>query len=147
MRSEKKGTNATTEAAPKGIVSSELASCGVVDAGRAVRLNLLDQAGNSTFVELPFDQAASVVLTLPSLLTRALQVRTGSADARYVLSAAQWALELAQGGNNLLLSLRTEDGFDVCFGISLEMCKDIGSAMSIGIRRATEGGALTFKVH
>ena len=147
MGPEKKGTNATTEATPRGIVSGELATCGVVDAGRALRLNLLDQAGNSTFVEFPFDQAASVVLTLPSLLTKALQVRTGSADARYVFAAARWALELAQGGNSLLLSLRTEDGFDVCFGISLEMCKDIGSAMSTGIKRATEGGALTSKVH
>jgi hypothetical protein len=146
MRSEKKGINRTAETAPHGIVSGELATCGVLDGGRALRLNLLDQAGNPTFVELPFDQAASIVLTLPSLLTKALQARTGSADARYVFSAARWKLELAQG-NSLLLSLRTDDGFDICFGISFEMCKAIGAAMSTGVERATAGGAPMVKVH
>jgi hypothetical protein len=140
--------NVTDTGAPSGIVSSTLDNCGVLENGRVVHLSMRDQAGDSTFVDLPFDQAASLALTLPRLLEMALQMRTGRSDARYVYPAARWSLEPAQGESFLIFSLQTSDGFGLYFGVPFEMCKEIGSAMSKEGTRAIESGPIfTTHVH
>ena len=148
MASEANVTDTAVEAEPSGIVSSKLDSCGVLEDGRVVRLSMLDQAGDSTFVEFPFDQAASVALTLPRLLTKALQMRSGSSDVRYVYPVARWSLELAQGESCLILRLETSDGFDVYFGVPFAMCNELGSALSKAGASAVESGPIiTTHVH
>jgi hypothetical protein len=140
------GTNkpdATAETTAHGIVSSRLTTCEISQDGKAVRLYLLDHAGDPAFVEFPFDQAESVVMTLPRLLTAALRVRTGGTDARYVFPVDHWSLELTRGEGCLLLTLRTEDGFEVCFGIPFEMCKSMSSAMAAGFEKAAACGLQT----
>ena len=135
MSPGKKEADAATETTARGIVSSRLTTCEISEDGKAVRLHLLDHAGSPAFVELPFDQAESVVMTLPKLLTAALRVRTGGTDLRYVFPVDQWSLELTRGEGCLLLTLRTEDGFEVCFGIPFEMCKSMASAMAAGFKK------------
>jgi hypothetical protein len=148
MGSNANVTDTAAKAMPSGIVSGKLDNCSVLEDGRVVHLSMWDQAGESTFVEFPFDQTASLALTLPRLLTKALQMRTGRSDARYVYPVARWSLELAQAESFLILSLQTSDGFGVYFGVPFEMCKEIGSAMSKGGASATESGPIiTTHVH
>jgi hypothetical protein len=119
----------TIETAADGIVSSGLTNCYICEDGKAIRLNLLDQAGSPAFVEFTFDQAECIAMTLPRLLTAALQSSSGRTDLRYVFSVDHWSLEESHGQSTLIFTLRTEDGFHASFGLSLKMCKDIGSAM------------------
>ena len=148
MGSDANVTDTAAGIMPSGIVSSRLDNCGVLEDGRAIHLSMWDQAGDPTFVELPFDQAASLALTLPRLLTEALRIQTGRSDARYIFQIARWSLELAEGESFLILSLQTSDGFGVSFGVPFEMCKEIGSAMSKGGTIATESGPIfTTHVH
>jgi hypothetical protein len=58
------------------IKCSYLTTCEVTDDGRSLRLDFLDGEGQSMSVELPFEQAESVVMTLPHMLSKALQQRT-----------------------------------------------------------------------
>ena len=60
------------------IRSSTLTTCQVAADGGAVGLELIDGSGATITIELPFDQAEAVVMTLPTLLTQALRQQTGN---------------------------------------------------------------------
>ena len=122
-------TDITPTTTPRKIVSSRLTTCNVINDGEAIRLNLVEQLGDPVSIELPFEQAASVVMTLPRLLSTALNARTGGAEMRYVFSLAYWSLERSGDQKTLILTLRTPDGFEVSFGLPLEACRRLASAL------------------
>jgi hypothetical protein len=108
------------------ISSRELTTCHVADDGSKVNLEFLDQSGMPVTVELPFEQAEAVVMTLPQLLTNALRQKTGNQDARYVLGLHAWAIEGVKDQQCLIATLKTTDGFEVCFGIPFEAGRIFG---------------------
>jgi hypothetical protein len=124
-------TDITPTTTTREIVSCRLTTCNVINDGEAIRLNLVEQMGNPVSLELPFEQAASVVLTLPRLLSTALNARTGGDDMRYVFPLAHWLLERSGDQKTLILTLRTPDGFEASFGIPLEACQRLASALSL----------------
>jgi hypothetical protein len=113
------------DAASATIESRRLTTCEVVEDGRAVRLGFLDNAGDPLSVVFPFEQAESIVMTLPQLLSTALQVRTRKENARYVFPLRRWSLESGDG-NFVVANLTTNDGFQVSFASPFEACKSIG---------------------
>jgi hypothetical protein len=117
------------------ICSTKLTTCDVLDDGEVVRLDLVDQSGADVSLQLPFDQAQAMAMTLPSLLTQALKSLTGSATARYVFPLDHWTVEGTNGSDGLLLTLATDDGFHVCFGIPAEACGGLGSIL---VRHSSE---------
>lgn len=74
---------ATSGRSARTITSSRLTTCGLVEGGEAVRLGFVDTAGEPASIELPFDQAQCLVMTLPQMVSNALRQRTGSEEARY----------------------------------------------------------------
>jgi hypothetical protein len=94
--------------------------------GGEVGLEFLDSSGAAVHLELPIEQAESLIMTLPQLLACALRQRTGDADARYVFALGEWAIESAKGQACLIATLKTSDGFEVCFGIPFEACRSLG---------------------
>jgi hypothetical protein len=52
------------------ICGVELTTCGILEDGHVVRLDLVDDKGMAISLRLPFEQAQAVAMTLPSLLTR-----------------------------------------------------------------------------
>ncbi len=124
------------------IRSKKLTTCSVAPDGTNVGLEFLDQSGAPVAVELPLDQAEAVVMTLPHLLTRALVNYTGDEEARYVFDLDEWSLERAAHQNCLIVMLKTRNGFEVCFGVPLEACQSLGSALQRGANEAVEVGAV-----
>jgi hypothetical protein len=114
------------------IVSRQLTTCSVTEGGKTIGLNFVGQAGEPVSIEMPFDQAESIVMTLPRLLSAALKMQTHDAQARYVFSVGNWSLELAKDQNCRILTLRTPDGFEVAFAISCETSAAMGSALTGG---------------
>jgi hypothetical protein len=114
---------------PETITSSRLTTCQVVEGGRAVQLGFVDEAGKSSSVTFPFDQAESIVMTLPQMLSIALQLRTHNKQARYVFPLQRWSLE-SSGDDFLVANMMTNDGFQVSFAIPREVCKAIGWSLS-----------------
>lgn len=123
------------------ICSVALTTCGVLEDGQTVRLDLVDDKGAAVSLRLPFDQAQAVAMTLPSLLTRTLKSLTGSADARYVFPLDRWFVELSRQHDGLLLTLATSDGFQVSFGIPAEACRGLGLTLANGPGRLAESEA------
>lgn len=108
------------------IRSSRLTTCRVATDGRNIDLEFIDCSGATVAVELPFDQAEAVVMTLPSLLARALRMQSGDDEARYVFGLREWSVESTQDQACLIATLKTMDGFEVSFGIPYEACRWLG---------------------
>ena len=123
------------------ICGVELTTCGILEDGHVVRLDLVDDKGMAISLRLPFEQAQAVAMTLPSLLTRALKSLTGSPNARYVFPLDRWFVELSGQGDGLLLTMATADGFQVSFGLPAEACRGLGLTLAGGPARLAEGDA------
>lgn len=108
--------------------SSRLTTCSVVKEGRAIRLEFLDEEGRPVSIEFPFDQAESIIMTLPQMLSKALQRRTHSQSSRYVFSLGRWSVEGCDE-KSLIATLSTNDGFQVSFVIPFDACRAIGQAL------------------
>lgn len=118
---------------PFRIESKQLTTCNVTDGGRKIRIDFVGQAGGPISIEMPFGQAESLVMTIPQLLSIGLKMQTGDAQERYIFSVGAWSLESAKE-NYRILCVRTPDGFEVAFAMSVETCVAMGSAL----KRATE---------
>jgi hypothetical protein len=108
------------------IRSEKLTTCRVAEDGAEVGLEFLDVSGAAVRLEMSVEQAESLAMTLPQLLTCALRQKTGDQDARYVFGLGEWAIESAKGQACLIATLKTSDGFEVCFGIPFEACRSLG---------------------
>jgi len=122
------------------ILSRRLTTCRVAADGANVELAFVDCSGAPVTVELPFDQAESVVMTLPRLLSHALRQHSGDDDARYVFGLREWSLESTRDQACLIATLKTADGFEVSFGIPLEACRSLGWSLQQGADQAVTAG-------
>jgi len=118
--------------------SSRLTTCDTVENGETIRLDFLDEMGRPASVELPFAQAQSIAMTLPGLLSKALQGRTNSAAARFVFPLGQWCIERGDDGC-LIVTLATDDGFQVSFGVPFDACQAIGWSLQRESSEAADG--------
>lgn len=121
------------------IRSSKLTTCRVASDGSSVGLEFLDQSGATVTVELPLEQAEAVVMTLPHLLGQAVKRKTGTQEARYVFDLHEWAIESAKDQQCLIATLKTANGFEVCFGIPFEACRSLGWNLQHGAAQAVAG--------
>ena len=108
------------------IRSQRLTTCQVNANGAEIGLEFLDVSGAAVRLEMPVEQAESLVMTLPQILALALRQKTGDEHARFVFALGEWAIESAKGQDCLIATLKTPDGFEVCFGIPFEACRSLG---------------------
>ncbi len=59
------------------IDAQALTTCGVADDGDAISLGFVDAAGNPATIRLSLKQVGALVMTLPTLLQKALQTEDG----------------------------------------------------------------------
>ena len=103
-----------------------MTTCRVAEDGTEVGLEFVDQSGQVVIIELPLDQAEVVVMTLPHLLSKAVQRRTGNDESRYVFDLGEWAIESAREHSCLIATLKTPNGFEVSFAIPPEAGRSFG---------------------
>jgi hypothetical protein len=84
------------------------------------------RSSNPISLLLSFENAESVAMTLPRLLTRAVKAQTGKDNSRYVFDLGQWLLEGVEDHQSLILTLTTVDGFGVSFRIPHATCRALG---------------------
>ena len=108
------------------IESGGLLTCGTSADGEKIHLDLSDLAGRPVSLDLPFEQAQAIAMTLPTLLSKALKARTGNSEARYAFPLGHWVVEGTRERPDLILTLRTPDGFEVSFSVPPEACQALG---------------------
>jgi hypothetical protein len=123
------------------ICCTGLTTCGVLKGGQGITLGLLDESGAEVTLQLPFDHAQAVAMTLPGLLTRSLRSLTGDESARYVFDLNSWLVEQSKEREGLVLTLGTPDGFQVTFAVPAEACRSLGWTLSAN---AVSPPSLTF---
>jgi hypothetical protein len=116
----------------------KMCSAGLVEDGRAVRLDLVDDEGADVSLQLSLEQAQAIAMTLPSLLTQARQDLAEKTDSRYVLALDRWTVQQSNDCTGLLLTLATGEGFEVCFDVPAEACRGLGLVLGGGGGRNTE---------
>ena len=131
-----------TDHMPNEIDLASLTTCDVAPDGHCVRLHFVDALGGAAALRLTSDRVQQLLMTLPRLLSRALQARHRDDSVRAVFPLHQWRLETAAGSKDLILTLITSDGFEVAFSLSARAIVRIRSALEEHHSNAAQGPTL-----
>lgn len=113
------------------IDAQALMTCGVADDGDAISLGFVDAAGNPATIRLSLKHVGVLVMTLPTLLQKALQTRYGDESLRYVYPLASWAVEQSTDPTQRMVTLQTADGFSICFAVPRDQQSELGEALMV----------------
>ena len=111
------------------IETQALTSCEVAPGGDAISLGFVDSTGQPATIRLSLNQVGALAMTLPGLIDKALQTRFGDQSLRYAYPLASWQVEQSSDPTQGMMTLRTVDGFSVCFSIPREQQSELGEAL------------------
>jgi hypothetical protein len=111
------------------IDTQALTTCEVAADGGAVSLGFVDSDGKPATIRLSLNQVGALAMTLPGLIDKALQTRFGDQSLRYAYPLASWKVEQSSDPSQGMVTLRTVDGFSVCFSIPREQQSELGEAL------------------
>ena|SRR6201996_1341200 len=111
------------------IETRSLTSCEIADDGGAVSLGFIDAEGRAASLKLSLNQVGALAMTLPSLIDKALQARYGDHSLRYAYPLESWVLEQSSDPTQGMVTLRTVDGFSVCFSLARQQQSALGEAL------------------
>jgi hypothetical protein len=111
------------------IEGQTLTTWAVLPGGEQVCLGFAASDGETHRIILPFAALTGLLMTLPRILQTALDERFHDGTLRVVHPLGAWQLELAEGGNGLILKLGTPDGFEVAFAVPDEDACSLGAAL------------------
>ncbi|MDT7813973.1 MAG: hypothetical protein QOJ42_3889, partial [Acidobacteriaceae bacterium] len=95
----------------------------------------VDTTGNPAAIRLSLNQVSALAMTLPGLIDKALKARFGDQSLRYAYPLASWVLEQSSDPTQNMVTLRTVDGFSVCFSIPRQRQIELGEALVRSSRR------------
>ncbi len=70
-----------------------------------------------------------LIMTLPTLMQKALQLRYGDQSLRYAYPLASWTVEQSIDQAQRMVTLQTADGFSVCFAVPREQQDELAEAL------------------
>jgi hypothetical protein len=111
------------------IDTQALTTCEVAADGGAVSLGFVDSSGTPATIRLTLNQVGALAMTLPGLIDKALQARFGDQSLRYAYPLASWRVEQSSDPTQTMVTLRTVDGFSVCFSIPRQQQSELGEAL------------------
>ncbi len=111
------------------IDSQALTTCEVAPGGNVILLGFIDTVGNPASIRLALDQVGALLMTLPGLIDKALQTRFANQSLRYTYPLASWIVEQSSDLTQGIVTLRTVDGFGVCFSVSRHQQVELGQAL------------------
>jgi hypothetical protein len=106
-----------------------LTPCEVAADGGAISLGFVDSGGKPATIRLSLNQVGALAMTLPGLIDKALQTRFGDQSLRYAYPLASWMVEQSSDPSQAMITLRTVDGFSVCFSIPRAQQSELGEAL------------------
>jgi len=104
-------------AAMRELVGEALTTWSVSHDGSRVRLGFADGDGDPCRIDLPMAVMSALLLTLPRILQCAFDTRGDGSD-RMVHPLGSWSVERAAGQEELILTLKTPDGFSIAFALA-----------------------------
>ena len=89
------------------IETQELTTCEVAPDGCAISLGFVDSKGEPATIRLSVNQVGALVMTLPGLISKALQTRFGDQSLRYAYPLDSWVIEQSTDPKHGMVTLRT----------------------------------------
>ena len=89
------------------IETQELTTCEVAADGCAISLGFVDSKGEPATIRLSVNQVGALVMTLPGLISKALQTRFGDQSLRYAYPLDSWVIEQSTDPKHGMMTLRT----------------------------------------
>jgi hypothetical protein len=117
------------DSTPNEIDVRSLTTHQVTPDGSVICLNIENSGGRTIALRLPSFCVEQLLMTLPHLLSKALQARYGDESMRVVFPLGNWRLEAAAGSKDFILTMSTSDGFEVAFVLSAPTIARMTSAM------------------
>jgi hypothetical protein len=111
------------------IDTQALTTCEVAADGGAISLGFVDSTGTPATIRLSLNQVGALAMTLPGLIDKALQTKFGDQSLRYAYPLASWVVEQSSDPTQGMITLRTVDGFSVCFSIPRAQQSELGEAL------------------
>ena len=105
-----------------------LAKFEIGEDGISISLLVEDISGRSVRLVFPTEVLSSLTMTLPQMLTAAIQRRRNDPSARLVYPLAESKTELSTDFSTRILTLKTPDGFTVSFAVSEQQLREIGQS-------------------
>jgi hypothetical protein len=96
--------------------------------GSSIEMLVEDTAGRPSSLCFPIDSLTSLIMTLPRMVTSALQQRQKDPTLRVVFPLQQFDLELSSNLATRILTLKTPDGFAVSFSLNADQSRGLGRA-------------------
>jgi hypothetical protein len=93
--------------------------------GASVCVLAEDISGRSVRLVFPTKVLSSLTMTLPQMLTAAIQRGRDDPNARLVYPLAESKTEISTDLSTRILTLRTPDGFTVSFAVSEDQLREI----------------------
>jgi hypothetical protein len=112
------------------IEGEELTCFEVAEDGSSFRMHLEDKAGRPASLSLPTECLNRLMMTLPGMVTRAVQRQHNDRSLRIVYPVDRLVIELGSDLRTRILTLETPDGFNVSFSLSEAQCNEIGGTES-----------------
>jgi hypothetical protein len=109
--------------------AARLTSFEVEPDGKRIRLNLQDADGKEGSFILPAECLNQLLMTLPEMARQALQAQTRNTALRLVFPTRSWTLERADVAGKAILTVRTDDGFEVSFAFDEPHIANLGEAI------------------
>jgi hypothetical protein len=106
-----------------------LTDCEISSDGECISLRIADAGGQSSTVRLSVENAGALTMTLPRLIEQALQTKFRDDTLRYAFPLQSWTLERATDATSGIVTLRTNDGFSVCFSMRRQQQDELGEAL------------------
>jgi hypothetical protein len=116
-----------------GIDVRKLTRFETADDGSSIKILVEDATGRPASLSFPIECLTSLIMTLPAMVTAAVQRQQKDPTLRVTFPLEQFEVELSPDFHTRILTLRTLDGFAVSFSLSEEQCRGIGCA---GVERA-----------
>ncbi len=95
--------------------------------GSSVRLDMADVAGRPVSLHMPLECLNRLMMTLPTMLRRAVQQRKRDPSLRIVYPLQRLRMELGGDLETRILTLETPDGFSVSFGLTEAQWRAVGA--------------------
>jgi hypothetical protein len=124
------------------IDTQALTTCEVAADGDAISLGFVDSTGAPATIRLSLNQVGALAMTLPGLIDKALQTKFGDQSLRYAYPLASWVVEQSSDPTQGMITLRTVDGFSVCFSIPRAQQSELGEALV-----AQPASTMTMRAH
>jgi hypothetical protein len=93
--------------------------------GASISLVAEDVSGRSVLLTFPTEVLSSLIMTLPRMVTAAIQRDRNDPSARLVYPLSEFTTELSTDLSTRILTLTTLDGFAVSFGMSEEQLREL----------------------